>query len=91
MLEQIKNYFFSQKKRPSQKDRILNLLKKNKGKWVSVVDIMRLRPKIANHTARITELKQKWHQIFNKTKWVKEWPNVVKYSKYMLTNTPDEK
>ena len=73
------------KKRKSQKERILELLQRNRWQWVSVVEILRLTPKIANHTARLTELKKDWHQIFNKTMWVKEkdW-HMVKYSKYML-------
>jgi len=73
------------KKRKSQKERILELLQKNRWQWVSVVDILRLTPKIANHTARLAEIRKDWYQIFNKTMWVKEkdW-HMVKYSKYML-------
>ncbi len=77
---------FKKPKRKSQKERILELLEKNRWQWVSVVDILRLSPKIAQYNARIFELREDWYQIWNKTMWVKEkdW-HMVKYSKYMLT------
>ena len=73
------------KKRKSQKQRILELLERNQWQWVSVVEILRLRPRIACYTMRISELRRDWYQIFNKTMWIKEkdW-HMVKYSKYLL-------
>ncbi len=66
----------------SQEQKILSLLEENKGKWVSVSEIMRLG--IACHTARITGLRYKKYTIENKTEYVDIRGRKEKYSWYRI-------
>lgn len=70
--------------RKSQRTRILELLVENANEWVSLKKIMGL--KIANHTARLTEIKKEWFVIENKTEWKKNWyfGSPQKHSYYRL-------
>lgn len=74
---------------PSQEQKILDLLRRNKWRYVPMNWLMRLW--IANHTARICSLKKKGYQIFNKIEWVTVNWKKEKHSSYLLTWEPDEK
>ena len=71
----------------NQEQKILNLLRSNKWKWVPVNRFMRLW--IAQYNARIFWLRKKWYQIFNKTKLVSENWKKIKHSFYMLITEND--
>lgn len=66
--------------KPTQRDRVLNLLREANGEWVSLTRILELR--IAQFGARILELRRAGHNIENRTEEVDgethSWYRLVK-------------
>ena len=55
----------------SQAGRILALLQRFQGQWVGLPEILALRPRIACHTRRLSEIRQFWNIEIAK-KWDEE-------------------
>lgn len=71
----------------AQADTILDLLRKNKGQWVSLSDIMDLRAngcRISKYTNRIFELRQAGYDIHNMT----SHDDGIRKSWYKLVSEP---
>ncbi len=64
----------------SQADRILALLQRWKGSWVTLPEILRLG--IACHTKRISELRRAGHLIELRDNWTKEDALRVRHTAY---------
>lgn len=70
-----------------QKERLLNLLKKNVNEDVSIWDII-TKCHICHYTQVISDLRDDWYNIVNRCEWKhKHWER-VKYSWYKLVWTP---
>jgi len=69
--------------RYNQQQKMLDLLKTQKGGWVGLPEILNLG--IAQYNARIFDLRRRGHIILNKTEEI----NGVKHSWFKLVSTED--
>jgi ribosomal protein L39E len=81
----------SNKKKTTQKQRLLNLLRKRAGHFVSVWDVV-MTTRSLQYNARIKQLRDDWHIIHNETKRVKnKFGEKMKYSFYKLIEPNENK
>ena len=59
------------KRRPTQNERLAQEFWSRRGEWISLVEILNIRPRISQFSARIWELRHRWGlDIENRKVWV---------------------